>query len=83
MAGMAAGRGKSPMAGKSTNPQIDAVKRAIMLELHGPRFYQAAAQRCTNTVSQRHAIAGSCHRSGAQGGGWRRPGSTARPSPLG
>ncbi|MEJ5376165.1 MAG: ferritin family protein [bacterium] len=36
----------------SQRAQLDAVKRAIMLEIHGLRFYEVAAQRCTNEVAR-------------------------------
>jgi len=28
--------------------QLDSIKQAIMLEIHGLRFYQVAAERCTS-----------------------------------
>lgn len=37
---------------KSQKSQLDAVKRAIMLEVHGLRFYEVAANRCTSQAAK-------------------------------
>ncbi len=37
---------------RSQRAQMDALKRAIMLEVHGLRFYEVAAMRCTNRVAR-------------------------------
>ncbi|MGQ9860266.1 MAG: ferritin family protein [Thermodesulfobacteriota bacterium] len=43
------------MAGRKSrarDSQLEAIKGAIMLEIHGLRFYQVAADRCTNRVAK-------------------------------
>lgn len=37
---------------RSLKSQLDAVKRAIMLEVHGLRFYEVAATRCTSQAAR-------------------------------